>query len=146
VKTAVSIKSVPEEDIPEVIDFLDAQTRLEEFRARNPQLMDEYEALLNDYNTAREAADKAVRGREVNCGPWQQLTPTVTYSGEKLYSAVGREDFVRLGGIVRTVTEYVIDKDAIEAAISANKMPKEVVEVVRHVMRKYKQIPKGQLP
>jgi hypothetical protein len=74
------------------------------------------------------------------------LTPTVKYDGEKLYSAVGREDFVRLGGIVRQVNEYVIDKGTIEAAIAGNRLPQQIVDLVRTVGRKYKSIPKVELP
>lgn len=140
------IKSVEVDDIPEVIEFLDAQMRYEEFKAKNPKMMKQLEGLIEDYNTALQAADKAVRAEGVNCGPWQQLTPSVTFDAEKLYSAVGREDFVRLGGIVRQVNEYVIDKNTIQAAIAGGKLPTQIVEIVRKVGRKYKTIPKPELP
>ncbi len=140
------IEEVSLDAIPEVLQFLDANERLEEFKARNPELLGTLNILIEDYNTALENADKAVRAKGVNCGPWEQLTPTVKYDGEKLYSAVGREDFVRLGGVVRQVNEYVIDKGTIEAAIAANRLPQQIVELVRTVGRKYKSIPKGQLP
>jgi len=134
------------EDIPEVLDFLNAHTLFEEFKAKNEKLMAELYSLADNYNTTLQAADKAVRGQGVNCGPWEQLTPTVKYDGEKLYSAVGREDFVRLGGIVRQVNEYVIDKGTIEAAIAGNRLPQQIVDLVRTVGRKYKSIPKVELP
>lgn len=140
------IQEVSIEEVPEVLEFMDAQTRLEEFRARQPQLMAEFEHLIAEYNTAREAADLAVRQRGVNCGPWKQLSPQVKYDAEKLYSAVGREDFVRLGGIVRTTTEYVIDRATIEAAIAANRVPQQIIDLVRTVTRKYGSVPKGELP
>jgi hypothetical protein len=140
------IEEVPVHEIPEVLEFLDANERLEEFKARNPELLSQLAILIEDYNNAMENADKAVRAKGVNCGPWEQLTPSVKYDGEKLYSAVGREDFVRLGGVVRQINDYVIDKGVIEAAISANRLPQQIVELVRTVGRKYKSLPKGQLP
>jgi hypothetical protein len=140
------VQTVPEEEIPEVIEFLDAQTRLESFKSRNSKLMKELEELLGEYNRTLENADKTVRERGVNCGPWIQLSPTVTYDGAKLYNAVGREDFVLLGGVVRQVSEYGVDKAALEAAIASGKIPAPIVESVRKVGRKYKSIPKGELP
>jgi len=140
------IEEVPLEAIPEVLDFLDAHENLESFKAQNAPLFEQLSILMETYNAALENADKAVRAKGVNCGPWEQLTPTVKYDGEKLYSAVGREDFVRLGGVVRQVNEYVIDKGTIEAAIAANRLPAQIVDLVRTVGRKYKSIPKGQLP
>lgn len=145
-KDIAKIETVDEEEIPEVIEFLDARTGLEEFKAKNEKLMKQLHHHIDKYNTALEAADKAVRGKEVNCGPWQQLSPSVTYDGEKLYSAVGREDFVRLGGIVRQVNEYHIEKGTIEAAIAQGNLPKQIVSIVRKVGRKYKSIPKASLP
>lgn len=140
------IKEVDVEEIPEVLEFLDAQTEYEAFKAKNRKIIKELEGLIENYNTTREAADKAVRGSGVSCGPWEQLTPTVKYDGEKLYSAVGREDFVRLGGVVRQVNDYVIDKGTIESAIAANRVPQQIVDIVRSVSRKYKSIPKPELP
>lgn len=140
------IKEVDVEEIPEVIEFLDAQTNYEEFKAKNKKIFDKLEELLEVFTVTREAADKAVRAAGVSCGPWEQLTPTVTYDGEKLYSAVGREDFVRLGGVVRQINEYVIDKGTIESAIAANRIPQQIVDLVRTVGRKYKKVPKPELP
>jgi hypothetical protein len=142
----VKIEEKAVDDIPEVIEFLDAQTRLEEFKAKNPQLIAELEGLIDAYNTTKQAADKAVRSKGINCGPWKQLTPTVAYDGEKLYSAVGRADFIQLGGVVRQTSEYVIDKSTLEAAIAGGRVPVQVVEVVRKVTRKYTTIPEGKLP
>lgn len=140
------IKEVDVEEIPEVLEFLDAQTEYEGFKAKNRKLIKELEGLIENYITTKEAADKAVRATGMSCGPWEQLTPTVKYDGERLYSAVGREDFVRLGGVVRQINEYVIDKGTIEAAIAANKVPQQIVDIVRTVTRKYKSIPNPELP
>jgi len=139
-------KEVPVDEIPEVIEFLDAQVRLEEFKARHPDLLNELEDLVEDYNQKLQAAEKVVRGKEVNCGPFTQLTPAITYDAERLYNAIGREEFIRLGGIIRQVPEYVIDGKTVEAAILGRRIPKEVAEVVKKTTRKYTVIKKAVIP
>lgn len=125
------------ESIPEVLDYMDAKENLEAFYARNPALIAELRSLAEDYNTKLQAAEKVVRGKMVTCGPFDQYQTSVSYDPEKLFNALGRTGFLKIGGTVRTVSEYVIDKKSVEAAIAKQAIPEEVLETVAKVKRNY---------
>ena len=133
-------------EIPEVLDYMDARERLETFRLTHAKVMEEYAGLCDQYNTTLQAADKAVRERRVSCGPFEQLSPMVKVHGDRLYNAVGRVEFLKLGGTITTVPTYAIDRKIFEAAVARKAVPDEIVPLVREVIVKYKTIPKAVLP
>jgi hypothetical protein len=140
------MSEVPVEEIPEVLEFMDAKEELESFYARNRKYAQEERALLDQYNTKLEAADKVVRDRKVTCGPFKQLSPQVKIHAEKLYNAIGRQEFIKAGGIIGTKPTYDMDKKTFEAAVARNAIPEELVPVVKEVNAKFSVIPKAVLP
>lgn len=139
-------KEVPVDDVPEVLEFLDAKEELDSFREKNASIMQQYAALCEQYNTTLEAADKKIRQMKVNCGPFVQLTPQVKIHAEKLYNAIGRDEFRKMGGIIGTASTYTIDKKTFEAAVARRSIPEEIVPVVKEVIVKYTNIPKAVIP
>lgn len=128
---AKAIRKVSEAEFPEVLSFVQAKEDLEEFRAQHAEVFETFDALVERYNTALEAAEKVVRAAEVNCGPFDLYQYTTKYNGEKLFHAVGRDKFLELGGTIGTKAVYDIDKARFEAAVAAKKISKEVVDQVR---------------
>ena len=131
-------KALDVTEIPEVLDFMNAKEELDAFKLRHEQVFEELTQLSETYNQTLQAADKKVRGLDISCGPFDRYQVAIKYDSEKLYNAIGRTEFMKIGGVVKTVAEYVIDKKSIEAAIARNQLPQEVVDVVRKVEPRYK--------
>lgn len=131
-------KQVAPEDIPEVADYLDAKSKLDDFREEYKNVFEQYDALVEDHNTKLEQAEKIVRAQEVTCGPFDLYQWQTKYDAEKFYDAVGREDFLKLGGHIETVPQYSIDKKMFEAAVAQKKIPQSVINAVVEVSPRYK--------
>jgi len=117
--------------VPEVVEFLDAQGAIEDFKNENAAVFEQLAELTDRYNSALEQADKACRSKEVTCGPFVLKHFATKYDAEALYNAVGRDAFLNLGGKIGTATTYDVDKGRLEACIAQNKVPDEVVSHVR---------------
>lgn len=118
-------------EIPEVAAFVAVQNRLSKLRQEYPGLFDEIDDLAEQYNTTLEAADKAVRAKEVSCGPFTVRQYVTKYDANELFNAVGKEKFLALGGSVQTVHQYDIDKKLFDAAAAQGKVSKTVFEAVK---------------
>jgi hypothetical protein len=110
-------KKVDPSEVSEVIEFLDAQDALQAFKEENAAVLEQLAALSERYNTALEQAEKVCRSREVGCGPIDLYQFSVKYNASALFNAVGRDQFLVLGGETKTVTEYSLDKGRFEAAV-----------------------------
>lgn len=131
-------KQVAPEDIPEVVQFLEAKEKLDRMREAYPEIFQQLEEVKEEYNSTLQAAEQAVRGKGVTCGPFIHYQTQIKYDADKLYEAVGREAFLELGGQVKTVATFEIDKAKLEAQIAANKVPADVVKAVKEVSPRYK--------
>lgn len=133
-----NIPEVPTEEIPEVQAFLEARTRIEDFKKTYPGLYSEFQELADQFNATREAAEKLVRGRKISSGPFFVYQTSTFYDADKLYDAVGRDEFLKMGGKIENLPTYSIDHSKLEAMISQNKLKPEIVEVVREIRPSYK--------
>lgn len=130
--------ALPESAIPEVALFVEMQERVSRLKEAYPEVFEQLAQLKDDYNTALEAAEKAVRSKQVSCGPFALMSITTKYDADKLYEEVGRDDFLKFGGIEKTITVLSVDKSRLEAFIAANAIPAKVVEDVRETSPRYK--------
>jgi len=133
-------------DFPEVMAFEQAKSDIEEYKAMHKEVFETFDALVERYNTSLEAADKSCRAAEVNCGPFDLYQYKTTYDAEKFYNAVGRNQFLELGGSTGTKTTYEIDKARFEASVAAKKISKEVVDMVRKESPAYHTPKKAVIP
>lgn len=124
-------KKVEPSAVPEVVEFLDAQGALEDFKQEHAAVFEQLRQLTERYNTALESADKACRSKELSCGPFDLYQFTTKYDAEALYNAVGRDKFLEIGGQMGTQTVYSLDKGRFDACVSQNKVPADVVPQVR---------------
>ncbi len=136
---------VPEE-VPEVGRFESVKAKYEAFREANPEFFDYLGKLTEEYNTAREAAEKAVRQRGVSCGDFVLYQFATKFKPDELYSAMGHDKFLAVGGVVSTRTIYEVDKARVEAAIAAGDIPPNVADQVRIKEPRYKKPSKVELP
>jgi len=133
-------------EIPEVQAFEDARAMLYAFREANPQFFQHYDALVEDYNQKREAADKAVRAADVSCGSWDQYQRYTAYDWEKLYEALGRERFIEAGGKIGSKKMFKGDVKRLEMAIAQGIVPKDVAEACTEIETKYHVPPAAVVP
>jgi hypothetical protein len=125
------------EEIPEVKAYVEAETELRGFIAQNQQVFDTFGQLAEAVNDARSQADKAVRTEGVSCGPWDQYQIQTKYNARVLYEALGREEFLDVGGKLNTTTVFDVDKAKVKAAIARGDIPKDVAEQVVDKIPKY---------
>lgn len=132
--------------VPEVLDFMEAQDRLDEFKKKHADILVELDAIAEDYNQKLEAADKAVRARAATCGPFENYQTVTSYDAKALFELLGKEKFIQVGGKLGTETTYNVDKARIEASISKNLIPADVIERFKKESPRYHKPEKIILP
>lgn len=145
-KKAIQTKDPSE--MTEVLEFLDAKAAIEEFKDMHAVVFTQFADLVERYNSTLEQAEKAARQQEVKCGPFDAYQVTVKYDATALYNAVGRDLFLKIGGIINEKTVYDVDKGRLEAAITSpnSKITDEVVKTVRKETVTYHVPPKLVVP
>lgn len=131
-------KEVDPRDIPEVVSFIDADDRLKEFKEQYADVFVQYDEMVNDRNDKLEAAEKIVRAHKVTCGPFVLYQYQTKLNAQAFYDAVGRDDFLKLGGNIQTVPKYEIDKKQFEAFVAQKKIPQTVIDAVVETSPRYK--------
>lgn len=139
-------QTVDAEEIPEVQAYLRAVEKLEEWKKTYAGAYEELKEIQDLYNSTLEAADKSVRAREVSAGPFKLLNYSTSFNANALYDAVGREDFLRLGGSVQTVQQYDVDKKQFEAFVAQKKVHPDVVKAVISYGPRYQVLKKVTIP
>ena len=134
------------DDIIEVQHFMEVQAKYEEFKEKHSAVFAELQLIAEEYNTALESADKAVRAKQIACGPFRILNHSTRYDAEKLYEELGKDTFLNSGGVIKSKTIYDLDKPRFEAQVAANMIPAEVVEVVKSTAARYASIGNIVLP
>lgn len=125
-------------DIPEVAEFIEAKEKLQRLKDAYEDVFEAFGELVEAYNTTLEAAEKAVRSKQVSCGPFDLYQWQTKYHPDKLYEEVGHETFLAVGGKVELIPTYSVDKTRLDAAIAADKLPQAVVDIVRVKSPRYK--------
>jgi hypothetical protein len=132
--------------LPQVQKFIDIRDRIHRLQEAYPEIFEQYQVMIEEYNTAQEAADQAVRALGVSCGPWEAFQEQKTYNADKLYEELGHEQFLSIGGSIKTVRKYEVDKARVEASIASGAIPKDIVDSFRKVTVKYHKPEKVVLP
>lgn len=124
------ITSLDPQDVPEVAEYMEVEKQLDSWKAAYPGAYEELREIIEARNTALENADKAIRAKEVSCGPFTLLHYTVHVDENALYDAVGKDEFLKIGGAIQTVQKFTVDKKAFDTAIVQKKVPASVVTAV----------------
>lgn len=109
-------KPVPIESIPEVVAYEEAKEMVDIFREQHKKVFASYDMLIDSLSQKRDAADKAVRSRQVSCGDWDWYQTQTKINVDLLLNTLGVERFLEIGGTSTTETIYKIDEDTIKAA------------------------------
>lgn len=120
--------SMPVSEIPEVQAFEEVKRRLEAFKEANPEFFKFLSELSEEFNNKLEAATMATKSKQVSCGDFVLYQWATSYNAELLYQALGHEKFLSVGGMVKTVTDYSVDKARIQSSINSGVVPKDIAE------------------
>jgi hypothetical protein len=123
-----NIKSV--EEIPAVAEYNEAKEMLQAFCEANENTFKYYDTLVENLNQKLEAADKIVKSEGVSCGDWELYQYATKYNAIALYEALGREQFLKVGGKLEKITNYAVDKVKIQSAIASKAISKEIADQV----------------
>lgn len=145
-KQAKKHNEVTVEEIPEVSAFAEVKAKYEAFKTANPEFFDYLNALTEEYNTAWEAAEKAVKSRGVSCGDFVLYQFATKYKPDLLFQAMGHDRFLAVGGVVATKTVYDVDKTRVDSAIASGAIPPAVAAEVRVQEARYHKPDKLELP
>jgi len=130
-KKDTRLNDTPTESVPEVAAYQEVRARYAAFRDANPEFFQYLDALQEEMNQKLQAADKAVRSREISCGDFELYQYQTKYVAEELLQAMGRDRFLQVGGTMTTQTVYGVEKARVEAAIKCGDIPANVAERVR---------------
>jgi hypothetical protein len=129
---------VPPSEVGAVEEYILAREALDKFMEEFQEIFDIYKDMAEHVNDAMERADKDVRARNVSCGPWDKYQVQTKYDAKALYEAMGRDDFLAVGGKVSTVSKYDVDKAKVNASIDRGLIPPEVAAEIRIKSPRYK--------
>lgn len=141
-----TVTTLSPDKVKKVKRFLEAQERLQAFKSEHYEIFQEFTQHLQEYNEALEDADKEVRAKGINCGPFSVCGEQVKIDVEKLYDELGEEDFLKAGGTVETRKVYEIDKKKFESLAESGAVPQEVVDSCYSRSFKFKAPAKATLP
>lgn len=130
------------DEIQEVADFLLVGDMLSSFVEQHLSVFKEFRRLAEEYNQKLQAADKAVRSREVSCGPFIRIGQQVKYDWEALFTYCNgdREAFMEYGGKIQQVTKYSGDREHLGIRIEAGDFPEDDVANFRTVSPRFKNL------
>lgn len=140
------VQAVQPDKLKKVKTYLEVEERIQVFKMEHYEVFQEMAHLLQERNDALEDAEKEVRARGVNCGPFIVCGEIVKIDVEKLYDELGEEHFLEAGGSMETKRVLGIDKRKFEALVDSGSIPKEVVETCFTRTNKYKAPSKTELP
>lgn len=139
--------SVNPQDIPEVAQYEHMKEVLNNFKndPNNARVIGTYADIVESYNSAREAAEKAVRTARVKCGDFNLYQQVEKTDGEKVLNAVGREAFIRMGGSLKVKYEPKISVRQLKVALAKQEISQELYDEVVRVEDRYHVPPAGKV-
>lgn len=130
-KKAAKMDEVPLSEIPEVQAYESIMAEYRHWQEANAQYFTYLRQFEERINTAREAADKAVRARGVSCGSWVKVNEFDKVNADAAYQVHGHEKFLTLGGSLETITKKKMDKTRYMSNVAAGVVtPEEKAAVV----------------
>lgn len=147
-----STKDVPVEEVPEVLRYMEAEDNLRAFIQKNQPLMDELSVLVEERNESLQNADGAVRALcnqhkvGINCGPLRFKHFSERVNAELMFDTLGADEFMQLRGEIKTVQQYVADKDYTIRAIKNGQIDSDVAANFYQLTPNYHKIPVVVLP
>ena len=134
---SVQITTEDPRNLPEVLDYEQAKAILAQFKLMNAPFMEQLEALVEQYNQRREAAEKAVRARGVSCGDFDLYQAYEKPDGQALLNALGREAFIGIGGTIITSHDAKIEAKQVQVALARGIIDQPLYDEVTSIVVRY---------
>lgn len=130
----------------EAVEYFQYMRRMiEAFKKENEAVLQQYAALCEEYNTAREAAERFVRETGTPCEGFQILSKSNRYDAELLYESIGPEEFLKVGTL-EMVQRLSVSRDRFEAAVAAGRIDPKIVQRVKSTQVRLHAPKKAELP
>ena len=133
----MTFQRISETSVPEVASFVESANRIEDFVKSHAKVFSQFRELVEDHNQKLQAADAAVRQRDVSCGPWDKYAERINWDENILFESLGKDEFLNLGGKIETVQRRTFNKDKAEALAKSGQLPPNVVAAARSVVAAY---------
>lgn len=130
-------KRVPISEVQQVQELMDLKQEIDALKAENPEVFMTLADLVDRYNSKLDEATKEVKSLGVSCGPFENYSVKIDYNPELMLDELGEEAFLACGGSVAKVSQYTVDKKAVEAAIASGKIPQACIDEFKSVTRSY---------
>lgn len=108
------------------------------FEAEHREVFESYDGMLEELERKRQVADATIRATDASFGPWERFSEQRNYDTDALYSLVGHEKFLALGGTVTEMPVIELERDKLELAIKKREIPKSVVAAILKIIPKYR--------
>jgi hypothetical protein len=138
--TDPSLTSQERTVLESVMRFEESEKTIQLFEddPKHAPVMSVYKQLIEERNQLLQVAEHMVRALEVSCGPFVRSHVTIKHDPEALFTALGKDQFLAVGGSMNTETVYKVDKERVEIAIKTGAIPAAVVPSFRKETPAYK--------
>jgi len=110
---------------PEIEEFLKIEDQLNQFKKKHAKVIDQLNALIDDYNAAVVKARDRVKKEGKSIGPFKFYKATkISWDVGILKNLLSEQQFSE-------VTTVVVDNDKMKLAIKSGKVPKDTVELAK---------------
>lgn len=141
-----NVPVVEAEHNPKVAALIEVEEAIKVFKAKHYAMLHVLEGLCERYNQLLEDAEKDVRAKKINCGPFTVCGYDVRVDVDKLFEELGEEDFKNVGGTMEKKVVLGIDKKKFEALVESGQIPEEITELCFKKTLKYHAPDKVRLP
>lgn len=134
------------EEIPEVVAFEEVRKRLQDFKDKNPEFFKYLDGIAEEYNDKMDAAKKVVKARGVSCGPFERYQTATKYDANIMYTLLGHEKFLKMGGREELIKVRTLDKKRVEMYIKSGDIEEDAAAVIKTVSPRYRSLDEIKVP
>ncbi len=103
---------------PEVEAFIEAAEKYERVKAFYSEAVEAITSMQEEYNSALDAAEKAVREDGTSQGPFHMSSKREKVNAEELHRILGEDRFLAVGGTITTERVYKMDLAVLKSKIA----------------------------
>lgn len=114
------------------------ERRVAAFESEHRETFQSYDGMLEELERKRQVADATIRVTDASFGPWERFSEQRNYDTQALYTLIGKERFLELGGTETQMPVIEFERDKLELAIKKREIPSKVVAQIVKVISKYR--------
>jgi hypothetical protein len=126
------------EAIKAVKSYETYERRVAAFESDNREIFEGYDAMLEELERKRQVADALIRKTDATFGPWERFSEQRSYDVQALYTLLGKEKFLALGGTETEMPVIEFERKLLELQIKKRAIPASIVSQIVNVTSKYR--------